>query len=102
MRDDVDNLIAKLRGADMALVQTHIIRELFPFARAISMSATAKPALAIESVTAYPTSFPVSDGVTLGIGRAVKRDAVIVKVVAGGITGWGEAHHGRCPGRSRI
>lgn len=62
------------------------------------MSATAKPALAIESVTAYPTSFPVSDGVTLGIGRAVKRDAVIVKVVAGGITGWGEAHHGRCPG----
>jgi len=54
--------------------------------------------LTIESVQAFATSFPVNDGVTLGIGRAVKRDAVIVKVVAGGITGWGEAHHGRCPG----
>ena len=61
-------------------------------------TSAARTPIAIESVTAYPTSFPVSDGVTLGIGRAVKRDAVIVKVVAGGITGWGEAHHGRCPG----
>lgn len=55
--------------------------------------------LRIASIEAFPTSFPVTHGVTLGIGRAVKRDAVIVKVVAdGGLVGWGEAHHGRCPG----
>ncbi|HVY06961.1 MAG TPA: mandelate racemase/muconate lactonizing enzyme family protein [Burkholderiales bacterium] len=59
------------------------------------------PGLNITDVRAYPTSFPVApqDSVTLGIGRAVKRDAVIVKVsTTEGITGWGEAHHGRCPG----
>jgi D-galactarolactone cycloisomerase len=57
--------------------------------------------LRITDVRAFPTSFPVDpkNSVTLGIGRAVKRDAVIVKVsTQGGITGWGEAHHGRCPG----
>lgn len=57
--------------------------------------------LRITEIRAYPTSFPVDpkDSVTLGIGRAVKRDAVIVKVETdGGVTGWGEAHHGRCPG----
>jgi D-galactarolactone cycloisomerase len=57
--------------------------------------------LCITDVRAYPTSFPVDpkDSVTLGIGRTVKRDAVIVKVsTADGVTGWGEAHHGRCPG----
>ncbi len=57
--------------------------------------------LRITDVRAFPTSFPVDpkDAVTLGIGRTVKRDAVIVKVsTADGITGWGEAHHGRCPG----
>jgi len=57
--------------------------------------------LRITDVRAYPTSFPVApkDSVTLGIGRAVKRDAVIVKVsTEDGVTGWGEAHHGRCPG----
>jgi L-alanine-DL-glutamate epimerase-like enolase superfamily enzyme len=57
--------------------------------------------LRITEIRAFPTSFPVDpkDGVTLGIGRAVKRDAVIVKVeTEGGVTGWGEAHHGRCPG----
>src|SRR6185312_8515382 len=59
------------------------------------------PQLRITDVRAFPTSFPVDpkNSVTLGIGRAVKRDAVIVKVTtAQGITGWGEAHHGRCPG----
>jgi L-alanine-DL-glutamate epimerase-like enolase superfamily enzyme len=58
-------------------------------------------ALKIEEVRAFPTSFPVDPkhSVTLGIGRTVKRDAVIVKITAeGGLTGWGEAHHGRCPG----
>lgn len=55
--------------------------------------------LRIERIEAFATSVPVRNGVTLGIGRAVKRDCVIVKVVtAGGIVGWGESHHGRCPG----
>ena len=57
--------------------------------------------LRITEIRAFPTSFPVDsrDSVTLGIGRAVKRDAVIVKVeTEEGVTGWGEAHHGRCPG----
>lgn len=55
----------------------------------------------IVDVRAFPTSFPVPPGesVTLGIGRTVKRDAVIVKVTtAGGLTGYGESHHGRAPG----
>ncbi|MBI4245655.1 MAG: mandelate racemase/muconate lactonizing enzyme family protein [Candidatus Rokubacteria bacterium] len=55
----------------------------------------------IADVHAYATSFPVPPGasVTLGIGRAVKRDAVVVKVVTDdGFTGWGESHHGRSPG----
>ena len=55
----------------------------------------------IREVIGYPTSFPVKpeDSVTLGIGRAVKRDAVVVKVTTeGGLVGWGESHHGRCPG----
>ena len=52
----------------------------------------------ITEVKAYPTSFPVPQQhrVALGIGTAVKRDAVVVKVTTDeGITGWGEAHHGR-------
>lgn len=55
----------------------------------------------ITKIKAYPLSYPVPEGqnVRLGIGRAVKRDAVLVKVETDeGITGWGEAHHGRCPG----
>ena len=54
--------------------------------------------LRIADVKAYPTSFPVpaESRVALGIGTAIKRDAVIVKVTtAGGLTGWGESHHGR-------
>ncbi|HUQ27667.1 MAG TPA: mandelate racemase/muconate lactonizing enzyme family protein [Usitatibacter sp.] len=35
----------------------------------------------------------------LGIGRAVKRDAVIVRVrTENGLVGWGESHAGRAPG----
>ncbi|MEI2415014.1 mandelate racemase/muconate lactonizing enzyme family protein [Orrella sp. JC864] len=35
----------------------------------------------------------------LGIGRSVKRDAVLVRVETDqGHVGWGEGHHGRCPG----
>jgi L-alanine-DL-glutamate epimerase-like enolase superfamily enzyme len=55
----------------------------------------------IVELKAYPTSFPLppDGGVTLGIGRAVKRDAVVVKVTTdGGVVGWGESHHGRAPG----
>jgi L-alanine-DL-glutamate epimerase-like enolase superfamily enzyme len=54
--------------------------------------------LRITDVKAYPTSFPIpaANRVALGIGTAVKRDAVLVKVTTDeGITGWGEAHHGR-------
>lgn len=55
--------------------------------------------LRIAQIEAFATSAPVKNGVTLGIGRAVKRDCVIVKVTTdSGIIGWGEAHHGRCPG----
>jgi len=55
----------------------------------------------IAELRAYPTSFPLPPdaSVALGIGRAVKRDAVVVKVTTDdGLVGWGEAHHGRAPG----
>jgi L-alanine-DL-glutamate epimerase-like enolase superfamily enzyme len=54
--------------------------------------------LRITEVKAFPTSFPIpaANRVALGIGTAVKRDAVLVKVATDeGIVGWGEAHHGR-------
>ena len=59
-----------------------------------------KTDLTITDIKAYATSFPLpKDGnVRLGIGRAVKKDAVVVKVTtAGGIVGWGESHHARAP-----
>src|SRR3989440_473786 len=52
----------------------------------------------IAEVRAYPMSFPIpaANRVALGIGIAVKRDAVVVKLTTDdGIVGWGEAHHGR-------
>jgi D-galactarolactone cycloisomerase len=57
--------------------------------------------LRITEITAYPTSFPLpkDSNVRLGIGRAVKRDAVIVKVTTeSGLVGFGESHAGRAPG----
>lgn len=57
--------------------------------------------LKIVQIQAYATSFPVPPeaSLTLGVGRVVKRDTVIVKVTtAGGLIGWGEAHHSRSPG----
>jgi L-alanine-DL-glutamate epimerase-like enolase superfamily enzyme len=54
--------------------------------------------LKITDIKAYPTSFPVApeNRVSLGIGTAIKRDAVLVRVTtAGGLVGWGESHHGR-------
>jgi L-alanine-DL-glutamate epimerase-like enolase superfamily enzyme len=55
----------------------------------------------IASITAAPISFRVPEGqnLRLGLGRVVKRDAVLVKVsTSEGLTGWGEAYHGGCPG----
>jgi D-galactarolactone cycloisomerase len=55
----------------------------------------------IADIRAVPVSFPVppAQSVRLGIGRSVKRDAVLVRVETDeGHVGWGEAHHGRCPG----
>ena len=52
----------------------------------------------ITDIRTYPTSFPIpaANRVALGIGTAVKRDAVVVKVTTDeGLVGWGEAHHGR-------
>ncbi len=52
----------------------------------------------IREIKAYPISFPLpkSGGVRLGIGQAVKRDCVMVKVTTeSGLVGWGESHHGR-------
>ena len=50
----------------------------------------------ITDINAFPISFkvPQGSGVRLGIGLAVKRDAVLIKVTTDeGIIGWGEAHH---------
>jgi L-alanine-DL-glutamate epimerase-like enolase superfamily enzyme len=54
--------------------------------------------LRITDVRAFPVSFPIppANRVALGIGTAIKRDAVVVKVTTDeGLIGWGEAHHGR-------
>lgn len=55
----------------------------------------------ITDVIAVPISVPTPPDrrVRLAIGTTVKRDAVIVQVRTDeGITGFGEAHHGRAPG----
>lgn len=52
----------------------------------------------IAEVRAFPVSYPIApqNRVALGIGTAVKRDAVLVKLTTdAGLVGWGEAHHGR-------
>lgn len=52
----------------------------------------------IADITAFPVTVPVppEHQVTLGVGRMIKRDTVIVKVTtSGGLVGWGESHHGR-------
>jgi L-alanine-DL-glutamate epimerase-like enolase superfamily enzyme len=54
--------------------------------------------LAITSVEALACSVPLKHAVSQGLGQAVKRDTVIVKVTtAGGLTGYGEAYNGRAP-----
>ena len=60
-----------------------------------------KQRLVIRNIEAMPISFPIEkkNRVSLGIGTSIKNDAVMVKVTTEeGIVGWGEAHHGRCPG----
>ncbi|WP_119461238.1 mandelate racemase/muconate lactonizing enzyme family protein [Rhodospirillaceae bacterium SYSU D60014] len=55
----------------------------------------------IRAVSVHPISYRVPEGTDfrMGVGRMVKRDAVLVKVTADeGLVGWGEAHHGRSPG----
>lgn len=55
----------------------------------------------IAKITAIPISFPIPQDkmVSLGIGRAIKRDGVLVKVETDdGLFGWGESHAGRAPG----
>ena len=49
----------------------------------------------IRSVTPIPISFRVPEGqnVTLGIGRAVKRDAVLVKVETENVCGFLLVHN---------
>ncbi len=54
----------------------------------------------IVELSAFPLSFAVPEAlqVSLGIGRTVKRDAVLVRVDTDeGLVGWGEAHAGRAP-----
>ncbi len=55
----------------------------------------------IIDIEAIPISIPLpaDNAVVMGIGRAVKKDAVVVKVTAeDGLVGYGESHHGRAPG----
>jgi D-galactarolactone cycloisomerase len=52
----------------------------------------------IVEVEAFPCSVPLAAPVDMGLGQAVKREAVVVKVItAEGIIGYGEAHHIRSP-----
>ncbi len=52
----------------------------------------------ITDIEAFPCSVPLPVPVDMGLGRAVKREAVVVKVTtADGVVGYGEAHHIRSP-----
>jgi D-galactarolactone cycloisomerase len=54
--------------------------------------------LVIERVEALPCSVPMRNAVSQGLGQAVKRDTVIVKVTTSdGIAGYGESYNGRAP-----
>ena len=55
----------------------------------------------IVNLVASPVSFPIPEDrqVRVGLGKVVKRDAVLVKVeTESGLVGWGESHAGRAPG----
>ncbi|HEY0119726.1 MAG TPA: mandelate racemase/muconate lactonizing enzyme family protein [Cellulomonas sp.] len=52
----------------------------------------------ITDVEAFACSVPLTAPVNMGLGQAVKREAVVVKVTtADGVIGYGEAHHIRGP-----
>src|SRR3712207_1887093 len=53
----------------------------------------------VVSVEAIPLSLDLRDrAVTLGVGTAIKKDTVIVRVLTeDGIVGYGEAHHALAP-----
>src|SRR5215471_6745103 len=54
--------------------------------------------LAIARVEAIGCSVPLRQSVSQGLGQAVKRDTVIVRVTtADGLTGYGESYNGRAP-----
>jgi D-galactarolactone cycloisomerase len=54
--------------------------------------------LTIERIEALACSVPLKHAVSQGLGQAVKRDTVVVKVTtAGGLTGYGESYNGRAP-----
>src|SRR5690606_24087667 len=56
---------------------------------------------AITEITPFPLTYhyPADNQVSLGIGRATKRDTIVVRIrTSDGITGYGEAHPGRSPG----
>ena len=54
--------------------------------------------LTIESVEGFACSVPLAKPVRLGLGMALKREAIVVKVTTrGGLVGYGEAHHCRAP-----
>jgi D-galactarolactone cycloisomerase len=55
--------------------------------------------LKIVEIRGRAISVPVANGATLAIGRAVKRDAAIVKITTeDGLVGYGESHHARSAG----
>ena len=69
-----------------------------PSARAAADTQSASCGTTIADIQAWATSFPVpaAHSVRLGVGRTLKRDAVVVKVTTEhGLVGWGESHHGR-------
>ena len=52
----------------------------------------------ITSVEGIACSVPLAAPVMMGLGLAMKREAIVIKVTTeGGLVGWGEAHHGRAP-----
>jgi L-alanine-DL-glutamate epimerase-like enolase superfamily enzyme len=54
--------------------------------------------LTISRIEAALCSVPLGRAVTQGLGQAVRRDTVIVKVTTeGGLTGFGESYNGRAP-----
>jgi D-galactarolactone cycloisomerase len=54
--------------------------------------------LTIESIEGIACSVPLAKPVRLGLGMALKREAIVIKVTTrGGLVGYGEAHHCRAP-----